>query len=99
MGAMVIMGSVLVEELNGDVPEESYPKTLEEVKEILVPDDEGFGYWLPKDWPHIVDEPGRYGLINTHPAPTIATVNTYGEGASRRIVDLLLRESGQTLHV
>lgn len=99
MGAGVIMGSVLVETLNGDVPEEPLPKTLEEARELMIPTDDGFHTRLPDDFPRRVYDTGQYGLSNTHPAPSIVTANTHGIGSQRRMLQLNAIESAHTYHV
>jgi len=98
MGARIIMGSLLVETLNGDVPEDPLPKTLEEARVLMVPSDDGFETYLPKDFPKVKLDTAKYGLTNTHPAPSIVTANTFGMWAQRRMVALEAAESAQTYH-
>lgn len=99
LGALVIMGKVLVTALNGeDIPEPDLPRTLDEAKKIMVPSDDGFGYYLPEDFPHIEEDSGRYGLPNTHPAPTIVTANTHGQESQERLLQLESLVAGQTFH-
>jgi folate-dependent phosphoribosylglycinamide formyltransferase PurN len=99
LGAMTIMGATLVEALNGDVPEEDYPKTLEGARALMVPREDGRGFDLPPEWPNLELDTGKYGLANTHPAPSIVTANTHGLGSQRRLVDIGSRQAGQMLHV
>lgn len=100
MGAMVIMGATLVRELNGDVPEEPFPKTFEGARDIMEPSDANFGNYLPHNFPRPIPyDAGRFGLTNTHPAPSVITANTHGPGASRRVIDLRSIEGGHTFHV
>lgn len=99
VGALVIMGKLLVGELNGEIPEESYPKTLAAAQAIMIPNKDGFSYWLPKSFLNSSIKEPRFGLLNSHPAPTIVTANTWGVRAQRRLVDLRSRQGGHTLHV
>ncbi len=65
----------------------------------MVPDSEGHGFHLPADFPRRTVDTGRYGLTNTHPAPTVVTANTHGFGAHERMVRLRANESAPTYHV
>lgn len=97
MGAMVIIGSNVIHELNGDVPEQDLPKTLEDARRLMVRHDDG-NLYLPADFPHIEPQVERFGLMNTHPAPTTVTANTHGAGASERMLQLGSSESAVTFH-
>lgn len=100
MGGLVLLGDRLIEELNGDVPEQNYPQTIDGARKLLVEDPEGEGWYLPREFflDHGYDT-ALYRVRNTHPAPTIVTANTHGDGAHQRVIDLRLLESCQTLHV
>jgi len=97
MGSLVIMGADAVRHFNGIVPEQPLPHTLEEAKKLMMPTASFYEYQLPASFPDIVYT-GRYGLMNAHPAPTIVTANTYGQAASRRMIDLRSIESAVTFH-
>ncbi len=100
MGGMVLLGNRLIDELNGDVPEQNLPQTIDEARKLLIEDPAGEGFHLPYSfWLDPGIDTPLYRIRNTHPAPTIVTANTHGEGAYRRVIDLRLLKSAQTLHI
>lgn len=100
MGAMVIMGELLVRELNGEVPEINFPKDLSSARQLMIPGGNN-QFILPDDFQKQYQpaNPGQFGLTNTHPAPSIVTANTHGLGAQKRLLRLGSLYGGPTYHV
>lgn len=96
MGALVIMGDLIVNSLNGDLQVKELPRNLEGAKKLMVKD-KNF-YTLPKYFPELDSNPGKYGLTNSHPAPTLITANTHGVGAQKRMLKLRSSNSAVTYH-
>ena len=96
MGALVIMGDLIVKSLNGDLQVEELPRDIDGAKKLMVKD--GNFYTLPSYFPKLEKNPGKYGLTNSHPAPTLVTANTHGVGAQKRMLRLRSSNSAVTYH-
>lgn len=96
MGALVIMGDIIVKSLNGDLKVKELPRNLEDAQKLMVK--KGKYYTLPSYFPEIDKNPGKYGLTNSHPAPTLVTANTHGVGAQNRVLQLGSLDSAVTYH-
>lgn len=96
MGALVIMGDLIVKALNGDLQAKELPRGLEGAQKLMVK--KGNLYCLPSYFPELDKTPGKYGLTNSHPAPTLVTANTYGIGAQKRMLQLRSSDSAVTYH-
>ncbi len=98
LGCMTIVGSSVVSSLNGEVPNEPLPQTLEEARGLLIPGENGYYNKVPLDLlqPEMGTE--QYSLVNFHPALTDLTANTYGRNASKRILQLRANKTAWTMH-
>ncbi len=96
MGALVIMGDLIVKSLNGDLQVKELPRELKGAQKLMVK--KGKLNTLPSYFPDLDSNPGRYGLTNSHPAPTLVTANTHGIGAQKRMLQLKSLDSAVTYH-